>query len=206
MIDLNPVQGVKRFPDKRHDRFLSQIELVALGEALRDAVQAQENPAGIAILRLLIFTGARKSEIARLRWSEVDFEHRMLRFSDSKTGQKILPLNAAALAVLAEHPKLEGQGFVFPALRGGGHYVGTPKVWNRVRAAAGLEDVRLHDLRHSFASVAVSMGASLPMIGALLGHKDSATTQRYAHLSDDPIRSVSDAVSKLIGNAMQPVA
>lgn len=206
LIEANPVQGVKRYPDKRHDRFLSQIELVALGDALREADRLLENPAGIAIIRLLIFTGARKGEIERLRWSEVDFDHQMLRIADSKTGQKILPLNGGALTVLSEYPRLEGHDFVFPALKGSRHYVGVPKVWQRVRKAAGLEDVRLHDLRHSFASIAVSMGASLPMIGALLGHKDSATTQRYAHLSDDPIRTISDSVSARIVNALSAVA
>ena len=93
----------------------------------------------------------------------------------------------------------KGSDFVFPAVRSSGFFVGTPKIWRKVRRAASLEDVRLHDLRHSFASVAVSMGAILPIIGALLGHRDSATTQRYAHLSDDPLKAATDAVSSRIG-------
>lgn len=206
LISVNPVQGVTRFADKRNNRFLSQNELVALGSAMRDSLTAGDNPAGVTIIRLLIFTGARKGEIEQLKWSEVDFEHRVLRLADSKTGQKILPLNSGALALLAECPRHEGSDFVFPAQKGRGHYVGTPKVWRRIRVAAGLPDVRLHDLRHSFASLAVSMGASLPMIGALLGHKNSVTTQRYAHLSDEPIRAVSDGVSKRIDDALEAVA
>jgi len=125
-----------------------------------------------------------------------------MRLADSKTGQKAVPLNAGALEVLSGLPRLESSEFVFPSHRGGGHYEGTPKVWKRIRAMAGLEDVRLHDLRHSFASVAVSGGASLPIIGALLGHTNSATTQRYAHLHDDPLRAASEAAGSKIAASL----
>ena len=182
--------------------YLSQQELVALGKALRDAAEAGENPFAIAILKLLIFTGGRKGEIETLKWSEIDFQSGYMRLADSKTGQKAVPLNAGALEVLSGLPRLESSAFVFPSHRGEGHYEGTPKVWKRIRAMAGLEDVRLHDLRHSFASVAVSGGASLPIIGALLGHANSATTQRYAHLSDDPVKSASENVGAKIATAL----
>jgi integrase len=202
MIEVNPVVGIKRFADRKCDRYLSNRELAALGAALRRAKSIGENSAALAILELLVFTGARKGEIEALRWPEVDFDGRCLRLGDSKTGQKTIAINAEALRLLRAlvppsnpEPRLAGK-FVFPANRGDGYYKGTPRVWERVRAMAGLGDVRLHDLRHSFASVAVSMGASLPMIGALLGHADSSTTQRYAHLHDDPLR----AASELIGN------
>ena len=95
-----------------------------------------------------------------------------------------------------------GSPFVFPAHRGNGHYEGTPKVWRIVRAMAGLESVRLHDLRHSFASIAVSGGASLPIIGALLGHTNNATTQRYAHLNDDPLKAATESIGSKISAAM----
>lgn len=203
LIDINPVRGVKRFPDKKGHRYLSQQELVALGNALRKAEGVGENPSALAILKLLIFSGARKGEIECLKWKDVDFVTGYLRLSDSKTGQKIIPLNAGALKILSELGRLEGSDYVFPAYRGNGNYVGASKVWRRIRAMAGLEDVRLHDLRHSFASIAVSGGASLPIIGALLGHVNSATTQRYAHLSDDPIRSVAEDVGGKIASAMQ---
>jgi len=160
------------------------------------------NPQAIAILKLLIFTGARKGEIETLKWADLDLESGYLRLSDSKTGQKAIPLNAGALEVLASLPQLVGSPYVFPAHRGDGHYEGTPKVWRIVRAKAGLEDVRLHDLRHSFASIAVSGGASLPIIGALLGHTNSATTQRYAHLHDDPLKAASEAVGNKIAASL----
>ena len=202
LIDTNPVRGVKRFADKRGERFLSQVELVALGQALRDGLTRGLNPQAIAILRLLIFTGARKGEIETLRWNEVDFVAGYLRLADSKTGQKAIPLNAGALQVLSDIFRLESSPYVFPAHRSDGHYEGTPKVWRIIRSMAGIEDVRLHDLRHSFASIAVSGGASLPVIGALLGHTNSATTQRYAHLHDDPLRATSDAVGRKIATSM----
>ncbi|MEP7171960.1 MAG: tyrosine-type recombinase/integrase [Aestuariivirga sp.] len=205
MIDTSPVLGVKRFADKRGSRYLSQEELVGLGGALRQAHDDGENPSALAIIQLLIFTGARKNEIETLKWSEVNFASGYLKLADSKTGQKAIPLNAGAMQVLHDQRQIEGNDHVFPAYRGNAHYEGTPKVWRRVRSMAGLRDVRLHDLRHSFASIAVSGGASLPIIGALLGHAHSSTTQRYAHLSDDPLRAASEAVGREIATAFAPV-
>lgn len=202
LIEINPVRGVKRFADKKGQRYLSQKELVALGSALVDAEENGLNPQAIATLKLLVFTGARKGEIETLRWDAVDFEGGYLRLADSKTGQKTIPLNAGALEILSKVTRLEGSPYVFPAHRSDGHYEGTPKVWRIVRGMAELDDVRLHDLRHSFASIAVSGGASLPIIGALLGHTDSATTQRYAHLHDDPLKAASEAVGGKIAAAM----
>jgi len=201
-VEINPVHGVKRFPDKKGHRYLSQKELVSLGSALADGKINGVNPYAIAVLKLLIFTGARKNEIQGLRWKEIDFQSGYLMLADSKTGQKSIPLNAGALEILSDLDRIEGSEYVFPSLSNDRHYVGTPKVWLKIRAAAGLDDVRLHDLRHSFACIAVSGGASLPIIGALLGHSDSATTQRYAHLHDDPLKAASDAVGSKISAAL----
>jgi site-specific recombinase XerD len=118
--------------------------------------------------------------------------------ADSKTGQKLIVLNPLAVQVLTEVEHISGSRFVFPAHDGQSWYQGTPKVWRRIRASADLTDVRLHDLRHSFASVAASEGTSLQMIGTLLGHKDSATTARYAHLGADPVFAASAALSTRI--------
>ncbi|MFP1630541.1 tyrosine-type recombinase/integrase [Zhengella sp. ZM62] len=202
LVETNPVHGVKRFADRKGQRYLSQQELVALGQALAIGEERGLNPQALAILKLLVFTGARKGEIETLRWDAVDFDGGYLRLADSKTGQKAIPLNAGALEILSNLARFEGSPFVFPAHRSEGHYEGTPKVWRIVRSMAGLDDVRLHDLRHSFASIAVSGGASLPIIGALLGHTDSATTQRYAHLHDDPLKAASEAVGGKIAAAM----
>ncbi|MEM1376604.1 MAG: tyrosine-type recombinase/integrase [Pseudomonadota bacterium] len=202
LVHLNPVHGVKRFADRKGQRYLSQQELVTLGETLAEGEARGLNAQALAILKLLVFTGARKGEIETLRWDAIDFEGGYLRLADSKTGQKAIPLNAGALEILGKVSALDGSPYVFPAHRGIGHYEGTPKVWRIVRSMAEIEDVRLHDLRHSFASIAVSGGASLPIIGALLGHTDSATTQRYAHLQDDPLKAASEAVGGKIAAAI----
>lgn len=196
LVSESPVRGIKRYADKKGERFLSQQELISLGKALRDGLEGGLNPLAISILKLLIFTGARKGEIEALKWREVDFEGGYLRLEDSKTGKKVIPLNAGALDILSTISRMDGSEFVFSSSFGEGHYQGTPKVWRTIRAMADLADVRLHDLRHSFASIAVSGGASLPIIGVLLGHKNATTTHRYAHLHDDPVRNVSETTGK----------
>jgi len=203
----NPVRGVERFKDRQSQRFLSGDELARLTRALAEAEANGVNVRALNVIRLLTLTGARKSEIEGLRWSEVDFARSTLNLADSKTGARSVPLGAAALACLQAIPRTKGSDFVFaseadPKL----HYVGTPKVWHRVRTAAGLADVRLHDLRHTFASFGVAGGLSLPMLAAILGHRDVKTTQQYAHLADDPIRHAADRTAGAIAGAMQGVA
>jgi integrase len=137
-----------------------------------------------------------------LRWEWIGFERGCLVLPDSKTGAKVVPLGAPALRALVELPRHEGSPYVLPAERGDGHFVGIQKPWQRIRAAAVLNDVRIHDLRHSFASVAVSGGDSLYLVGKVLGHRQSRTTERYAHLSDDPLRAVADRTSSRIAAIM----
>lgn len=198
----NPVRGVKRYADKRGETYLSSAELAKVGAALAAAEEAGANPAAVAIIRLLAFTGARKSEIAGLKWSEVDVERGYLRLGDSKTGAKVIPIGAPACEVLTGHPVTEGSVHVFPAASGDSHFQGVEKVWRNVRAAAGFPNLRLHDLRHSFASVGLARGDALPVIGAILGHADVKTTSRYAHLADDPVRQAADAISQSIKAAL----
>ncbi|WP_198136870.1 site-specific integrase, partial [Pseudovibrio sp. JE062] len=198
----NPVHGVKRFPDQKNQRYLTQSELTRLFELLEEIEADGANPKAVKIIKLLALTGARRGEIEQLKWSEVFLEQGTLHFEDSKTGQKSIPISAAVIGLLreAEQERCIDSPYVFPSERGDGFYVGATKVWRDLRTKFGDEKLRMHDLRHSFASLAVAGGASLPMIGALLGHKDTATTQRYAHLSADPLRSISDQVgAKLLG-------
>ncbi len=204
----NPVRGVKRYADKKGERFLSAKELATLGETLRAFEAKDANRSALAIIRLLAFTGARKGEIAALKWNEVDFGRSCLRLADSKTGAKAIPIGPPALAILAELTPVDGSLYVFPAEAGGGAFQGTDRVWRKVRAAAQLNDVRLHDLRHSFASAGLAGGDALPIIGALLGHADVKTTARYAHLADDPVRAAASRISGGIAAAMdgRPVA
>jgi integrase len=194
----NPVRGVKRYADKKGETFLSATELAKVGAALTTLEAEGANPAAIAIVRLLAFTGARKSEIAALRWSEVDLERGYLRLGDSKTGAKVIPIGAPAAEVLAGVVAIEGREYVFPAATGDSHFQGVEKVWRKARAAAGLPALRLHDLRHSFASVGLARGDALSVIGAILGHADVKTTSRYAHLADDPVRQAADAIAKSV--------
>ena len=125
-----------------------------------------------------------------------------LRLPDSKTGSKVIPLGAPAVELLASLPRLEGNPYVLPGNKTGGHFVGLPKVWRRVRARARLPGVRLHDLRHSFASSAVGLGESHAVIGKLLGHTQVQTTARYAHLADNPVQASAERVSSEIARLM----
>jgi len=201
----NPCRHVEKYKERKRERFLSEAELARLGEALREAEQSQTaSPWVIAAIRLLTLTGGRLSEILTLEWNHVDLDGQQLRLPDSKTGQKSIYLNAPALEVLTNIPRIEGNPFVICGEKSGAHLVNLQKPWRRIRKAAGLEDVRIHDLRHSFASVAAGGGTSLPVIGALLGHSQPQTTQRYAHLSADPLKAASDAIGKRIADAMSP--
>jgi integrase len=199
----NPVRGVKRFLDRKGERFLSPEELAHLGDALAASETDGENPVAIAGIRLLVLTGCRKSEILTLRWEDVDFERACLRLPDSKTGEKIIALGAPALEVLDSLPRLQGNLYVLPGERDGRHFVGLPKVWERIRARAGLDGVRLHDLRHTYASVGAGAGLGLPIVGALLGHRDPKTTARYAHIADDPAKAAADRIAGEIATAMR---
>jgi integrase len=199
----NPCRHVEKYRERRRERFLSQAELARLGDALRTAERDESaTPWTIAAIRLLTFTGARLNEILMLRWQHVNEEHGLLVLPDSKTGRKAIHLSPPALAVLQEIPRLEGNPFVICGDRSGRHLVNLEKPWRRIRKAAELDDVRLHDLRHSFASVAASGGQSLVVIGKMLGHSQPATTARYAHLADDPVKAANDAVGRHIAAAM----
>jgi len=199
----NPAKGVRLNKLTRRERFLSGAELAKLGEALGKMEAQRANPHSLAIVRLLILTGARRNEIASLKWEHVDFERKALRLADSKTGQKVVPLGAPALDVLAKLPRVEGSSWVFPAARGEGYHQGVPGVWRKLVKVAGLKDVRLHDLRHGFASVAVADGGSLYLVGKVLGHTQAATTQRYSHLELDPVLAVADRTARKIASALQ---
>ena len=198
----NPVKGVKVFKGEPKERFLSVSELAQLGEALESCEREGLNPTALAAIKLLIFTGARKSEILSLKWDWVDFERCCLRLPDSKTGAKVVPLGAPALELLASLPRFEGNDYVLASTKNDGHLVGLQKIWVQVRTKAELENVRIHDLRHSFASVAVAGGDSLYLVGKVLGHKQARTTEIYAHLHDDPVRAVADRTAKAIAAAM----
>ncbi|MGB8840188.1 MAG: site-specific integrase [Aliidongia sp.] len=205
LVEVNPCLGVKLFKPRKMERFLSIAELERLGDALREAERVAVNGRMIAAIRLLLLTGCRKEEILGLRWDWVDLERRRLSLPVSKTGAKNVPLGAPAADILS-HLWNEREGdaaWVFPATRGDGHIVGLQKIWAGVRTNANLPGVRIHDLRHSFASVAVAGGDSLFLVGKVLGHRQSRTTEGYAHLADDPLHMVAERTSTKIAVAMR---
>ncbi len=200
----NPCRHVDRYPEHKIERFLSTVELGRLGTALEQAEQARtEMPSVLADIRLLAFTGCRLSEILTLKWEHVDFERTCLRLPESKTGAKVVRLSPPALAVLQGIERHDDAPYVIAGRERGKHLINLRKPWYRIRERAGLHGVRLHDLRHSFASVGAAGGLSLPMIGALLGHTQAATTQRYSHLADDPLRQANDMIGERIAAAME---
>jgi integrase len=242
LLKTNPTKGVERFQTIRRERYLSDREIAAISEALAQFEREDSRHAVMAdTVRLLIFTGCRKSEILSLRWDYVDWDTGCLRLPESKTGAKTVPLADAAIELLRRRwdegrppeatrghnsgdilSEAQRSPFVLPALKGDGHFVGLPHLWTKVKvraddilrlkAAEGGKDprdvrsllnVRLHDLRHSFASFAIAGGASLFMVGKVLGHKQARTTEIYAHLSDDPLKQLANRTAARLSDAMR---
>jgi integrase len=203
LISESPARGISLNRPGRVDRHLSPEELAKLGEALQRAEATGTNATAIAALRTLLLTGARKNEILSLQWAQLDLSRGRAYLPDSKTGQKVLVLPAPAVELLSQLTREKERPWVFPAARGKGHLVGLRPILGAVAADAGLKRLRVHDLRHGFASAAVSDGASLYLVGKVLGHVQARTTERYAHLADDPIRAVAESTSRKIASALK---
>ncbi|MCY4485599.1 MAG: site-specific integrase [Deltaproteobacteria bacterium] len=196
----NPCRFVRKYRETKRERFLTDAEFRRLGEVLEEMEAEGRLPAHpAAAIRLLMLTGCRRNEIVELEWKDVDLGAGELRLRDSKSGARLVPLSPAAARVLAELPRVEGNPWVIPGTKRGRHLADLNHYWERVRERAELEEVRLHDLRHSFASRALALGESLSMIGKLLGHNKIDTTSRYAHLARDSIKASSARVADSIG-------
>ena len=195
--DANPCRSIEKFRERPHERFLSEEELRRLGRVLEAAARGGggASPAAVAAIRLLVLTGCRRSEILGLRWEHVDLEAGELRLPDSKTGARLVPLSPAAAEVIADLPRIPGNPWVISGRKTGAPLRNLQYPWEILRARAGLEDVRIHDLRHSFASRALALGESLSMIGELLGHRRVRTTARYAHLALDSVKTSASRVA-----------
>ena len=222
---MNPARKIDKYQEHRRERFLTGAELERLGLAIREAEtkgvpwtvdeakpnarhlpkQARRftkiNPFAAAAIRLLLFTGCRLREILHLKWEHVDLERGLVFLPDSKTGRKTVILNAPAVAVLSDLKRLSP--YVIP-----GDDLERPRAdlrrpWDAVSNRAGLEGVRLHDLRHTYASFGASSGLGLPVIGKLLGHTQASTTQRYAHLDNDPLRRAAENIGSQIAKALE---
>jgi integrase len=222
----NPARKIGRYREQGRERFLTSDEMVRLGAVLvegetiglpyevddtkptaKHAPKADKRRVkldlfAIAAIRLLILTGARLREILHSKWEHVDFECGMIFLPDSKTGRKPVYLSAASLAILASLPRIEDNPFVIPGTKPGQPRADLKKPWAAVTKAAGLEGLRLHDLRHSFASVGAGASLGLPVIGKLLGHTQPATTARYAHLDADPMRRAVETIGITISAAL----
>ena len=224
----NPARKIVRFPEHRRERFLTCEELERLGAAIREAETAgipwevdetapkakylakAENRFtkidrhAAAAIRLLLFTGARLGEVLHLKWEHVDLERGLLFLPDSKTGRKTLVLNAPAMVLLAELPRVGTYVVAGDSARTGKEKprADLNRPWAAIVKRAGLSGVRLHDLRHTYASFGAGGGLGLPIIGKLLGHTQAATTARYAHLDSDPLRRASEAIAGRIAAAM----
>ena len=191
----NPCRHVKRYKERNRERFLSPEETERLGEVLREA--EDEMPSAVAAFRLLLLTGCRLSEIQFLRWEYVKDD--CIELPDAKTGGRVVPLGPEARTILAGLPREDDNPWVIAGRLPGSHITDLQKPWRRIRARAGLEDVRIHDLRHSYASRALALGESLTMIGKLLGHTQVQTTARYAHLARDSIQTAAARITGSIG-------
>ena len=196
----NPCRSVPKYPERKRERFLSDEEFRRLGDVLNEMEAEGSVPLyAAAAIRLLMLTGCRRNEILDLRWRDVDLKAGELRLPDTKTGPRLVPLPPAAAEILSELPRVPGNPHVIPGTKPGRRLADLQPPWERVRKRADLEDVRLHDLRHSFASRALALGESLPMIGRLLGHNRVQTTARYAHLQRDSIKASASRIADSIG-------
>ena len=195
-----PCRSVRRFRIPERERLLTCEELNRLGQVLKKAEENDsEWPGAIAAIRLLVLTGCRVSEILTLRWDDVDRTHRVLRLRDSKTGPRMVPLTGPVAAVLDGIPRVPGSDHVIVGKRFGAAVSTIFDYWERIRSQAGLADVRMHDLRHNYASRALALGEGLPVIGRLLGHRHAVSTARYAHLMRDAEKAAAARVAVSIG-------
>jgi integrase len=226
-FEKNPARGIERNREEGKERYLTAAELGRLGDTLRlaeteglpwepdkrkltakhapkpDSRRTLADPCAVAAIRLLILTGARLREILHAEWRDLDCERGMIHLPDSKTGRKPIYLSAAALTVLNDLPRLADNPFIIPGAKKGSHRADLKNPWASICAHAGLAGVRIHDLRHSFASIGAGSGMGLPLLGRLLGHKQPATTQKYAHLDADPLRKAVNSIGATIDAAMR---
>lgn len=208
----NPVSGIERYPEQKRMAFMGQAEIEALGRAFQSMEQngyvdpetgkkVTFDPVIGAALKVLLLTGARCMEILSLKWEYIDKTRGIANLPDSKTGAKALRLPEPAMAILDSLPKISE--YCFPGRRGTGHIVNIKDTWKRLLNTAGLSGWRIHDLRHAFASYAACSGKSLPVIGAILGHTQPATTARYAHIANNPVTQAAEETAEQIFRDLQ---
>ena len=193
----NPCRSIPMNPKRRRERFLTDAEFTRLGHVLDEVSGkgSRVSAGAVATIRILMLTGCRRNEILTLRWEHVDLDASEIHLADGKTGARTVHLSPAAVRVLDALPRKPGNPWVIPGRKPGTHMTDIDGAWETVRARAGLDDVRIHDIRHSFASRALALGEGLPIIGRLLGHRRVETTARYAHLARDSIKESAERVA-----------
>jgi len=198
----NPAAGIKAYRENKRERFLSEAEIGAAADAITQAESRGIGPFAAAGLRLALFTGARSGQITSIKWDHIDWGRRLIRLLDSKTNEpRTIHLGHAAIEVLRNVPHVGP--YVIAGRKYGSPFQSLSRAWHIVRNYAGLDDVHLHDLRHSFASIAAGQGLSLYAIGKLLGHKNPKTTARYAHLARDVAQSANDEIGAVMQAAIE---
>lgn len=201
----NPTRHIKKNPERKRERFLSPEEIARLWRVLDERVaNGSETPYIAGAIRLLLLTGCRLSEIQKLQWVYIRGD--VIWLPDAKTGPRRVLLSPAALRVLDSLFEIRRGPYVIAGDIDGQHATDIQRPWRRIRAKAGIDDVRLHDLRHTYASIAAMAGHSLPMIGRLLGHTQAQSTARYAHLADATTRKAADEVDAVISSFVNPPA
>jgi integrase len=200
----NPTLHISKFKEEKRQHFLSTDEIIQLGEALSEAEKnGTAAPQIVAAFRLLLMTGYRLNEILTLRWTDIDWDRGLINLSNTKTGASTRPMGRHVFEQLSNLKWRDLSDWVIPSkFDPTKHWSNPNKSWKRIIEKAGLENIRIHDLRHTNAATAAGMGSSLPIIGKLLGHSQSKTTERYAHLSDDPLREAADQVSREIASKL----
>ncbi len=202
----NPCRYIKKFKETPRERYLSKDELYRLGEAMRDLIETGSIWPDMAnAIMLLLLTGARKNEILTCEWEWVQWDQCVIFLPDSKTGKKQLYLSAPAIRILAlqkDNTRDPDSKYVFPGRHKASNLINLSKPWKRIQKQAGLEGVRLHDLRHTAASIAVGQGVGLPIVGRLLGHSQAQTTHRYAHVDTDPALKAANTIGEIIDHAL----
>lgn len=193
----NPVSGIEKPADKKRNRVLTPCEFKKLGEALDELERTGANKVALRAYRVLALTGCRRGEIFSLKKSEVDIHHQCLRFEDTKVGQQVRVISQAAIGLFSASEFIKESAYMFPASKCEKHLTDT-KVFKKAIELTGLDDVSLHTLRHSFASVALELEFSELTIAGVLGHGAGSVTARYAHHVDRALDSAADRISSVI--------